>query len=79
MLMKRLSTAVKRRKNLGSTNQMHRFWKGTVKKARRMKSFATEEQAKAWGKEQKLDAKLYTLREHQGGKWQWHKKNKRLE
>ena len=76
--MKRLSTRVKRLKNLGTTNRMHRYWKGTAQGRTRMKSFETEEKARAWAKEQKLELKSHELREHSPKKWQWHKKNARL-
>ncbi len=76
--MPRLSTAIKRRKNLGATTQKHRFWKGTIKHKQRMPSFKTEALAKAWAKTEKLDEKTHELRELQKTKWQWRKINPRL-
>jgi hypothetical protein len=76
--MARLSTKVKRHKDLQPTNRMHRFWKGTVKGRQRMKSFETEEKARAWAGEQKLDETVLELRALSPVKWQWRKRNARL-
>lgn len=77
--MPRLPTALKRRKAIYSTHLKHRYWKGTHPGRQRMKSFATEEAAKAWAKAQELDVKAHKLHELSPGKWQWKKKNPRLE
>jgi len=76
--MPRLMTAVKRRKALYSTHLKHRFWKGTAPGRQRMKSFASEERARAWAKEQGLDEIRHVLKELHPGKWQWRKRNPRL-
>ncbi len=76
--MPRLSTKVKRVKDVGSTKQKHRFWKGTTEAKRRMKSFETEEKARAWAKAEQLDEKTHELRHMPKGKWQWRPKNPRL-
>lgn len=76
--MPRLATAVKRRKAIYSTHLKHRYWKGIIHRKSRMKSFETEEQAKAWAKAQGFDVKEHLLKELHPGKWQWRKKNPRL-
>jgi hypothetical protein len=76
--MKRLSTKVKRVKDIGSTCRMHRFWKGTSPGRQRMKSFVTEELARSWAVAQKLDEKMHELHALSPTKWQWRKRNPRL-
>ena len=44
-----------------------------------MKSFATKEEATTWAKAQGFDVKEHNLKELHPGKWQWRKKNPRLE
>lgn len=75
--MPRLSTRMKRKKDLVSSQQ-HRFWKGNVEGRKRMKSFPTAQRAKEWAKEQKIDEKIYELAELSKEKFQWKKKNKYL-
>jgi len=70
--MPRLHTRQKRYKGVGATSQKHRFWKGNQKGRQRMKSFSTEEKARAWAKTNSLN-ESFLLRQHPCGKWQWHK------
>ncbi len=74
--MPRLTTRLKRKMGL-TTSRKHRFWKGQTRGRKRMKSFAKEEQAKAWASAQQLD-EHYELRQLPSGKWQWRPKNKYL-
>lgn len=76
--MPRLSTRVKRKMGLTNTHFKHRYYKGNAPGRQRMKSFATEEAAKAWAKAKKLDEKAHVLRQLPSGKWQWRKANPRL-
>ncbi len=75
--MPRLTTRVKRKLGFTNTHLKHRYYKGNVAGRKRMKSFDTEEKAKAWMRAEGLDAKTHELRQHPSGKWQWRKKNAR--
>lgn len=76
--MPRLTTRVKRRKDLGTTKRMHRYWKGKIDAKHRLPSFTTEEKAREWAKTHNISTTTHELRQLQQEKWQWRIKNPRL-
>jgi hypothetical protein len=70
--MAKIHTRSKRSLRTGSTSRQHKFWFTTVEKKKGAKSFRSEERAKEWASEQKLDTKKFYLHVLQNGKkFQW--------